>query len=68
MDKMLEELTAIRKELENIRLILEYKYVPQYAVKRKRIDGKIVRIRHTLQAPLEELRTTLHTNQQHRKR
>ena len=64
MDNMLNELTAIRKTLEDIRLILEYAYVPQYRVERRKVNGKTVRTRHTLEAPLEELRKELHTNRQ----
>lgn len=63
--RIAEELTTIRKELEKISLILEYAYVPRYKVERKKVDGEIVRIHHTLQAPLEELSKALHRDRQH---
>lgn len=61
MDEILKELVQIRQELQNIRLILEYAHVPRYRVERRKVDGKTVRIRHTLEDPLEELRKGLHT-------
>jgi hypothetical protein len=54
--RILRELIEIRKELQNIRVILQSQFVHDYRIERKRVDGKIVRTIHTLQDPLKELR------------
>ena len=59
VSRIVEELAAVRKELEKISLILEYVYVPQHTVERKKVDGRTVIIDHPLQAPLEEIRKAL---------
>lgn len=55
-EKILEELTLMRKELQNIRIILQSRFVDDYTVERQIVDGKTVRIRHTLEDPVGELR------------
>ena len=59
-DKTVEELVKIRKTLENIQAILEYKFVPQYTVERRKVNGKTIRTRHTLEDPLKTLRKGLY--------
>ena len=61
MDKTLEELTAIRKELENIRCILEWKFLPDHAT--KYVDHKPVRILLDPEAQLEALRKSFGIHQ-----
>lgn len=55
-EKILEELTLMRKELQNIRVILQDQFVSDYDVKRERIDGKVVRTFQHLEDPLGDLR------------
>ena len=41
-EKILEELTLMRKELQNIRIILQSRFVDDYTVERQIVDGKIL--------------------------
>ncbi len=54
--RILRELIEIRKELQNIRVILQSQFVHDYRIERKRVVGLIVITIHTLQDPLKELR------------
>lgn len=56
MLQILKELTEIRKELQNIRVILQSQFVRDYEIDRKYKDGKCIRTRRTLEDPLGELR------------
>lgn len=62
-DDFLKEIITIRKELQNIRAILQSKFVQDYTVERTKVDGKTVRIRHTLEDPLEYLRKSYNIDQ-----
>lgn len=55
-EKILEELTLMRKELQNIRVILQSQFVKDYKITRERIDGKVIRTRTILEDPLGDLR------------
>ena len=55
-EKILEELTIIRKELQNIRVILQSEFVSDYTITREHVDGKVIRTRTILEDPLGELR------------
>lgn len=55
--RKLEELREIKRELQNIRAILQSEFVKDYeVVKTKDENGRTIRNRHTLEAPLEHLR------------
>lgn len=54
MMKILKELRLIRKELQNIREVLESAMLPHYKVEVK--DGKPVRVPLDREAALKELR------------
>lgn len=55
--KKLEELREIKRELQNIRVILQSQFIKDYEViKTKDENGKTIRTRRTLVAPLEQLR------------
>lgn len=57
-EKILEELTLMRKELQNIRVILQHRYAPHYSVERERdANGRTINTTRTiLEDPLEYLR------------
>ncbi len=56
-DAYLQELIEIKRELQNIRVILQSQYVSNYEiVKTKDKNGKTIRTRHILEDPLEQLR------------
>ncbi len=55
--KILKELIEIKKELQNIRVILQSQFVQDYkVVKRENIDGEYVRFTEPIEDPLGELR------------
>lgn len=70
LKKCLKELGAIRKELQDIKLILKFHCLgSNYRTKRERVDGKmVVKSRRILPDPLEELRKEERTLQQYRKK
>lgn len=57
-EKILEELTLMRKELQNIRVILQYEFAPSYIAERERdANGRTINVTRTiLEDPLEYLR------------
>ena len=62
-ENILEELTLMRKELQNIRVILQDQFVKDYNVKRERIDGKVVKTFQRLEDPLGDLRKRYNIDQ-----
>lgn len=54
--KKINELIEIRNELQDIKIILEYRFLPKYVTESKIVDGQKIRKSHTLEAPLEDLR------------
>lgn len=62
---ILRELIEIKKLLQDIELILEYKFVPHYRGERTVTNGKTIRTCHILEDPLEELRKAKHIRQPH---
>lgn len=63
--KKINELVEIRNELQDIKIILEYRFLPKYTIEHEMIDGKRVRKCHNLEAPLEDLRKYGHILPQH---
>lgn len=60
----LKELIEIRKELQNIRAILEYNYVPKYErIKTTDENGKTIRTRRPLEDPLGRIRKECNIDQ-----
>ena len=60
-DPHLEELTKIRKALEDIELILEYAHVPQKSVEIGHDEkGSLIHKSHYFENPLEHLREELY--------
>ncbi len=68
LKKILQELIAIRKELQDIKLILKFQCLPNYRTERSLVDGKRVRTRYVLPDPLEALRKEERTLQEHRRK
>ncbi len=68
LKKILRELTAIRKELQDIKLILKFRCLrSNYEVDAERVGGKrVIKGRRILSDPLEELRKEERTLQQYR--
>ncbi len=64
---ILKELIQIRKELQDIKLILKFKCLYNYEIERKKVNGETIRIRHIRPDPLEELRKEERTLQQCRR-
>lgn len=66
---ILEELVAIRKELQDIKLILKFRYLGNgIRIEHEKVDGKlVVKSQNILPDPLEELRKEEYTLQQYRK-
>lgn len=55
--RKIDELIEIKKELQNIRVILQSQYIPKYRRERmKDENGRAIRILHTLEDPLGDLR------------
>ncbi|MCI8992273.1 MAG: hypothetical protein HFG80_06030 [Eubacterium sp.] len=69
LKKILKELIEIRKELQDIKLILKFHCLRgNYRTEHERVDGKlVVKSRRILPDPLEELRKEEHILQQYRK-
>lgn len=64
MIRFIKEIVEIRKELQNIRVILESQFVKDYEViKEKDENGKTIRHHHTLEDPLGDLRKRYNINQ-----
>lgn len=61
--KILNELIAIRKELQNIRVILQFQFIKDYTVERTKVDGRTIRTRHTLEDALGDLRKSYNIDQ-----
>lgn len=66
--KILQELVAIRKELQDIKLILKFHCLGSgHQVERERVDGKrVIKGHRILPDPLKELRKEEYTLQQYR--
>ncbi len=63
-----KEIVLIRKELQDIKLILKFQFLRNYETERKKIGDEIVISRNILPDPLEELRKEECTLQQYRKK
>lgn len=56
-NEIIEELIIIRKELQNIRVILQSQFVPDFKIERTRNEnGKTIRKRIPIKDPLGDLR------------
>ena len=69
LNKILKELVAIKKELQDIKLILKFHFLgSNYRTEVKRVNGKrVVKGHRILPDPLEDLRKEEHILQQFRK-
>lgn len=65
--RILKELIAIKKELQDIKLILKFQFLSNYKTTKEVIDGEMVTTRRILPDPLEELRKEEYILQQSRK-
>ena len=53
---IVDELIAIKKELQDIKLILKFHFLSNYKTERVKMDGETIINRYILPDPLEELR------------
>lgn len=67
LKNVLQELIAIRKELQDIKLILKFHLLRNYKTESEIVDGERIVIRTVLPDPLEELHKEENTLQQCRK-
>ena len=67
LKKILKELVKIRKELQDIKLILKFQFLQNYKTESVRNDKETIIYRHILPDPLEELRKEEYTLRQSRK-
>ena len=63
---IVDELIAIKKELQDIKLILKFHFLSNYKTERVKMDGETIINRYILPDPLEELRKEEHILQQSR--
>lgn len=63
---IVDELIAIKKELQDIKLILKFRFLSNYKTERVKMDGETIINRYILPDPLEELRKEEHILQQSR--
>ena len=61
---IVDELIAIKKELQDIKLILKFHFLSNYKTERVKMDGETIINRYILPDPLEELRKEEHILQQ----
>lgn len=64
--KILKELMEIRKELQDIKLILKFQFLSNYKTESEVIDGERILTRSILPDPLEALRKEEYILQEHR--